>query len=167
MKKIIFIFLLLACYPACASWSQFVHITPENEATYSLQIKATVIDKEHSVYQVTIQGYQGQKEVHIITTSEYHEPKDQEFRFNIWRDYKKPTDIELLARLKPFKGENDQNIYFVRLSGSTMKRSYIYIDSGHTILDGGYYFSIDLSYYIDSSEKNLKNDTGNTISQQK
>ena len=62
-------------------------------------------------------------------------------------------DVVQITRLKPQYPPDKSGVYKqayveVVLSDDAMKRSYLYVDFPQNVDDGGYYYSIDLAYYL-------------------
>ena len=72
----------------------------------------------------------------------------QDFRNYIWSKIPNRDDILVKAALLPTE---EMKIQFVLDKDLAMK-SYVYIDFPKPVLDGGYYYSIDLKTYIQKSK---------------
>ena len=143
---------------AFAAFSAFVVITPENEAEHPflIQVMAVANFEEHSRVRI-IGAIDESRHAWLVVCKNYVNSSRQNFRNFFWYG-KQNEEIERVTRLHTGQTalpEWDDNIYDyveVELSHEQMRRAYIYIDYPFEINDGGYYYSIDLAYYIEGSE---------------
>lgn len=142
---------------AFAASSAFVVITPENEAEHPFSIEVNAVADHEQRSRVRIIGpVNGSQHTWLIICKKYLSPSRQNFRGFFWyRDRHK--EIERATRLYPDQirlpesGDKTYEHVEVELSHEHMRRAYIYIDYPFEVRDGGYYYSIDLAYYLEGS----------------
>ncbi len=156
-KKLLLIVWLSLVNAAFAASSQFVVVTPANEAQHPflVQVKAVADDDERSRVRV-IAAVDGGQRAWLILCKTYLNSSGQNFRNVLWFSAKN-QNIERVTRLAPEQttlsesGEKSYSYVEVELSYEQMRRAYIYIDYPRPIDDGGDYYSIDLAYYLEGS----------------
>ena len=147
--------MLMYMKPASASFSAFVVITPENAAEYHFQVQAQPMDNQAGLVRVRVIGpVDGDKKAWLITCKQSLLPDKQNFRSVLWEGKAHDKDIVQIKRLTTSKGvlpeTGEKQLAYVEvvLSSEEMKHSYLYIDYPRMVDDGGYYYSIDLAYYL-------------------
>jgi hypothetical protein len=96
----------------------------------------------------------GHKKVWLILCKQSLRSARQNFRSTIWEAIENDKEIVKINQLKSGQislsetGSQQYAYVEVVLSRDEMKRSYIYIDYPSEVHDGGYYYSIDLAYYL-------------------
>lgn len=142
---------------AFAASSAFVVITPENEAKYPFLIEAIPVTDHEQHSRIRIIGtINGSRHAWLIICKKYVNSSGQNFRGFFWYSGRH-EEIERVTRLHPGQTtlpESGDQIYEyveVELSHEQMRRAYIYIDYPFEVMDGGYYYSIDLAYYLEGS----------------
>ena len=158
------VILLLLANIAFASFSSFVVISPVNEQKYPfmIQVRPAESQKDHTYIRIIgpVDGYQ---KVWLIVCKRPLQPARQNFRSAIWEGMEQNTEIVSKTRLEPKKitlpeTGGQQYVYVeATLSNEEMQRSYLYIDYPAAVDDGGFYYSIDLAYYLEgpSGKKSL------------
>lgn len=151
-------FFLLAASPAFAVFSEFVSVSPANDAKH--QNMKPVIKAEGSL--VTIQlpyrDWHGWKYWLVVSDKPLTKDK-QDFRnINTSISLGLPvtrTDIVLIAPLdRSFDGQfspeaKDRKLEIrLNLSRELAQRAYIYHDFPGLVADGGYYYTVDIPSYI-------------------
>ena len=140
-----------------ADWSGFAHITPRTEAKAGINVLINPIKNKLNKYSIKVNtiGYNQQYAWLIITKNKLTADK-QQLREYIWNGAtESEQNIILKTRLFPvgiagFREKIEvEKFYLIELDSDLIKRSYIYIDYPSMILDGGYYYSIDLAKYYD------------------
>lgn len=157
-KKLTLILWLSLVSAAFASWSGFVVITPENEAEhpFSVQVKAVADHEGRSRIRV-IGAVGGSQRAWLIICKTSVGSDNQNFR-NVFWFAAENEDIEGFIQLFPDQitvsesGEQSHPYVEIDLSHEQMQRAYIYIDYPKPVDDGGYYYSIDLAYYLDGGQ---------------
>lgn len=155
MKTLITLTLMALVVQAHAAWSAFAHVTPETEKKYELAVYLTPIQSEKDSFRikVTAVGYD-HKQAWLIIASEKLTGEEQELRAYIWESIRPQKRILVKAKLSPrgtseSSSRRDESRYYeVELSSEMLERAYIYIDFPSMVLDGGYYYSIDLPTYL-------------------
>lgn len=169
MKTLIALILVLVAVQAHAAWSAFAHVTPETEKQYELVVDMTPIQNEKGSFRIKFSavGYD-HKQAWLIIASDKLTEKEQELRGYIWESIKPPKQILVKAKLSPhgigaLSSKRDKPIYYeVELSSEMIERAYIYIDFPSMVLDGGYYYSIDLPTYLARYKEVLTNSSRRT-----
>lgn len=156
--------ILLLTSQAQADWSSFVYVTPNTEAEVELKVSMNPIKNKPGKYSIKLKaiGY-NHKYAWLIITKNPLSYDEQQLREYIWSGTKSEQDILVKAKLMPTciggltKKVEVEKFYVIELDSDLIKRSYIYIDFPSRVLDGGYYYSIDLGKYyrklIGESEK--------------
>lgn len=112
-------------------------------------------DKKHAKYQpslvenkdndkfidVKIPYYEG-KSYFLITTSRKPESSELDFRWAIW----KPKSSNLILRFTELK-ETVPGSINITVGKDKISTTYIYYDFKSVVLDGGYYYTYDLSKF--------------------
>lgn len=169
MKTPIALTLVLVVVQAHAAWSAFAHVTPETEKKYQLAVDITPIQNEKDGFRIKFPavGYD-HKQAWLIVTSDKLTEKEQELRNYIWESIKPPKRILVKAKLSPRETaalssrRDEPRHYEVELSAEMIERAYIYIDFPSMVLDGGYYYSIDLPAYLARYKEALTNSSRRT-----
>ncbi len=143
IKNILTFLLIIIASQTQASWSGFAHVTPENQKKYGINVKVTTVKNKKS-YKVefNIRG-SGHKHAWLVISSSPLTKKEQKLRSSIW--FKKTTNKKIVSitKLKP----SVKTRYKELLNISQIENGYIYIDFPDIVMDGGYYYSIDLNAY--------------------
>lgn len=153
MKHLITLIAILAAVQARAAWSAFAHVTPETEERYGLVVYVTQIEKDSFRIRLPAVGYD-HKRAWLIIASDRLTEREQALRSYIWQSTKPPRPILVKAKLSPRQSsasspkQGEPRYYEVELSSEMIKRAYIYIDFPSVVLDGGYFYSIDLPAYL-------------------
>ena len=140
---------------AQAVFSAFVVITPANETSHPFRIDTHPLGTADELMRVRVSGplADGQ-EAWLITCKQSLLSEKQNFRSAVWSQSQGNEDIVHMQQVNPVRapsvtadGKAEAYIEVV-LTGEEMQRSYIYIDYPSEVRDGGYYYSIDLAYYL-------------------
>lgn len=163
MKYVITIIaLLLMANQIHAAWSRFAHVTPETENKFNITVSLLPLDETNNEFLVLVRlnAIEVDKQAWLIITYDGLSENEQQFRDVIWNSEKPEKKILLRTKLMP-KGvssflseDNDLKFYEVVLDAKHLKHSYIYIDFPWRVLDGGYFYSIDLPAYLKKYQKN-------------
>ena len=157
----------LACvsvHNSYAVFSKFARITPETQEKHHVYVQILPVQGEKGKCKIIPPKVHQGMNTYLITCRERIPAKEQNFRGYIWRrDWDRP-DILSVAPLLPYGMEKYSNpSHVVRpmpnhviLDRSLLKRSYIYIDYPTPVLDGGYFYCIDLSTYPLPEERKLR-----------
>jgi len=151
--------MLLHANIVLAAFSAFVVITPENEAKHPFLIQAQPVENQPDLTRIRVIGsVAGNKKVWLIVCKQRLLPGGQNFRTTIWEGRENNNDIVNITQLKPGQitlpetGSQQYAYVEVVLSNDEMQRSYLYIDYPREVYDGGYYYSIDLAYYLEGPQ---------------
>jgi hypothetical protein len=132
-----------------------VVITPENEAKHPFLIQPQPVENQADLTRIRVIGpVDGHKKVWLILCKQSLRSARQNFRSTIWEAIENDKEIVKINQLKSGQislsetGSQQYAYVEVVLSRDEMKRSYIYIDYPSEVHDGGYYYSIDLAYYL-------------------
>lgn len=148
MNKLITLILLLLTNQGYASWSSFAHVTPATEEKYGLTITLTPVTGVKNTFNVKLNAVDSDhKHAWLIITAKNLSVEEQEFRGNIWQGTPLAKQVLVKTELRA-KGKGAESYYEAELSLDNLRTGYIYIDFPSMVLDGGYYYSIDLSTYI-------------------
>ena len=139
-----------------ATFSQFVHITPLTEKKYAIEVKVTRIENQENKYKIRVPLLSDDhKHVWLITCKNAIAPEQQDFRNYIWSLQEENRNIVLKTHLMPEESlyappdlKKSKYIELI-LDKNILMRSYIYIDFPPVVSDGGFYYSIDLSTYLE------------------
>ena len=141
---------------AFAYFSSFEVITPDNEAEHLFLIQSQPLVNQLGYTRVRVIGpIDDHRGVWLVECKKSLLPESQNFRMTIWGYKQFNDDIIKITRLKPgqttLPGRDSQLFAYVEvvLSNDKMQRSYLYIDFPREVRDGGYYYSIDLPYYLE------------------
>ena len=141
--------------PAFAAFSEFVVITPANDSEHGFLIRAKTVTGRTDQTRVRVIGpINGDKIVWLVLCKNTLQRDEQNFRTVIWGEDKARKDITRVVRLNPGRimvpesGGYEQAYVEITLSDEHMARGYIYIDYPRPVDDGGYYYSVDLAYYL-------------------
>ena len=141
---------------AFAAFSAFVVITPDNEAEYPFLIQAQPLENQPGYTRVKVIGpVDGSQKAWLIECKQSLLSESQNFRMTIWGYTQFNDDIIKITPLTPGKttlpekGDQQYSYVEVVLPNKVMQRSYLYIDFPREVRDGGYYYSIDLPYYLE------------------
>lgn len=156
-KQFILIFSLSLANAVFAASSAFVVITPENEGEHPFSIQVKIVPDQEERSRVQIVGaINGSRHAWLIVCKKTLNSNQQNFRAFFWYGGRH-EEIERAIRLYPGKttlpesGDQMYEYVEVELSHEQMRRAYVYIDYPLEINDGGYYYSIDLAYYLEGS----------------
>ncbi len=136
---------------AFASFSAFVVISPETESAH----ERPTIKQENGLVIVRVPFFEdGQKYWLIVADKKL--PKERlNFRTFIWGGEGKRKDVVLIALLAPKETSQERNEstvtrreVVVALSPEFAQRSYIYHDFSAPVMDGGVYYTVDISSYL-------------------
>ena len=150
MKYIVLLTLFLTTGEVQASWSRFAHVTPETQKEYKLDIEFSPIANRENIYRVRFNAISSKhKQAWLIIAADPLTKEEQKLRNYIWKTISPEKHILVKALLKLVKNNNSPPYYEVELNSEILKRSYIYIDFPFRVADGGYYYSIDLSSFLE------------------
>ena len=142
---------------AFAASSTFVVITPENETEHPflIQVKGVAGHKEHSRVRV-VGANDASRHAWLVICKKYVYASRQNFRNYFWygeqvKEIERVVELHPTQTTLPKSGDQVYDYVEVELSHDQMRRAYIYIDSAFEINDGGYFYSIDLAYYLEGS----------------
>ena len=155
---LVLVLLLLHTNITFAAFSSFEVITPDNEAEYPFLIQVQPLENQPGYTRVRVIGpIDDDKRAWLIECKQSLFPESQNFRMTIWGYKQFNDDVIKITPLKPGQttvpGKGNQAYPYVEvvLSNKVMQRSYLYIDFPREVKDGGYYYSIDLAYYLEGA----------------
>lgn len=147
MNKLLSIILLLGCAQVShGRFSKFAHVTPSTEKEYKLSLSIT--KKNNDLYTVKFPWEKQSKQCWLIVFEDSEAfQKNLDFRQVIWNRGKIiPKGI---SRITPLQETQDGYIE-VDIKKEEIPHSYISIDFPTNVMDGGYYYTIDLPSYLKS-----------------
>ena len=138
-----------------AAFSRFVAITPDNEKEYPFLIQVQPVKDIKSQSRIKVSGsFVRDKHVWLIVCEKPLQSKQLYFRDYIWYGVDKGTQVVRLKKLQVHKLVTEkaekQTLPYVEivLNHEEMRRAYLYIDFPTPVKDGGYYYAIDLAFYM-------------------
>jgi hypothetical protein len=151
----LFVALILVAVPhANAAFSAYVNVTPETQVDH---VKALRIEEQpEGKFLIRVPEDGSLKHVWLIICKTELGESEKNFREYIWSIGDGRRSVEVLAKLGrgieypgPGVEERDKNRYIeLILAREIMARAYIYIDFPQMVLDGGFYYSIDLPEFL-------------------
>jgi hypothetical protein len=153
MKKLVAIILATISPAVLAAWSGFAHVIPGTESEYQVRVEFSKIGENSDPnYRIRIPslGYPHRKAWLVLTARKLSSSGHELRAYLWWRDQPKERVISILE-LKP-KGNEEGMYYEQLLTEYEAKHGYIYVDYPNAMLDGGYYYSIDLRAYLSGME---------------
>jgi hypothetical protein len=125
-------------------------------------ITFTSPEQDHVTVQVPIIG--GSRQYWLIVCKEPLNPERQNFRGIVQTlkgsgrpPQEKREDVVLIAPLTAGRGETPEaadktnsTTVTIQLSLELAERSYIYVDYPHMVMDGGYFWAIDIPRFVNS-----------------
>ena len=150
MRKLLSIVLLLSCVQVShARFSKFVHVTPSTEKECKLNVSVTPGDE--NLYSIKFPWESQSKKCWLIVFENSEAlPENIDLRQIIWsRGESTPKGVSQIIPLR----ENQDGYIEVVIKKEVMARSHISIDFPYGILDGGYYYTVDLPAYLKALEK--------------
>lgn len=144
---------LLASSPAFAVFSEFVSVSPANDTKH--QNMKPVIKAEGSLVTIQLPYRDGPLKYWLVVSDKPLTKDKQNFRKIILGLPDTRADIVLIAPLAPsldrrFSREEKDTKPEIRLnlSRELAQRAYIYHDFTGLVLDGGYYYTVDIPSYM-------------------
>jgi hypothetical protein len=148
--------LMLVALPAFARFSQFVCISPDN-ADPQNRIQPVITFSSSTQDHVTIQVpiIEGSRQYWLIVCKEPLIAEKQNFRKMVQQTAEKREDVVLVAPLTADRGvpteagitTNGTSIT-IQMSLELAGRAYIYVDYPHIVMDGGYFWAIDIPRFV-------------------
>jgi hypothetical protein len=134
---------------ARAAWSGFANVYRGNESDYDIRVDVSHDDHQRYHYRLTVPMVGEHKQCWLILTKSSLALPHRAFRQYIWDPHSGRTDILLHTPLIPTASHEIQ----FTIHQDLLSQSYVYIDFPHVVLDGGYYYTIDLSSYVDELQE--------------
>ena len=160
IKRFILLIILLFTTPAYAVWSGFAALSKEtsiHSATTKPQIEVlSTSDIQNKICSVKIYPkaeYPSKQAWLVVAKKQLSIDEQKKLRNVIWGYAKKPEFLALITKLavlqnNPYPQKNQEiNLYEVSLDYSMAEQVYVFIDYPGPVLDGGYYYSIDINSY--------------------
>ncbi len=145
MKKSLFFFIFIMLL-SCSGWaifSQFVRVTPKVKSDHLLKVR---VEEQGDNYLITLSeikksnGWQIELDKSVT-------PDHQNFRELIWSDhYPYAKVVKKSEILTSEKGST--KVLKIKVSKTKVKSTYLYFDYPTMIMDGGFYFTVDLSSFV-------------------
>ncbi|WP_147251083.1 hypothetical protein [Arenicella xantha] len=163
------IFILLITFYASASygmWAKFAYLSPETETELGMSglvSKLTAPDGTVTI-RITAKSYSFKIATLIETENPLSISAQESLRYLLWSGDNPEENIVFSSRLSPIgtsrieevvkeqNGEGKQELYYEINTQICNRNLYVYIDSPYAIDDGGYWYSVDLSKYLDRDD---------------
>ncbi len=149
--------LLFVTSPAFAAFSEFVSVSPANDSRH--QGMKPVIKIEGSLVTIQLPYRDGPQKYWLVVADRPPAKDRQEFRSIIWGYGGRRADIVLIAPLAPsldgcywLQVKDRRPEIRLNLSRELASRAYIYRDFPGYVLDGGYYYTVDIPSYLSPRE---------------
>ena len=156
-NELIAIVLLAFASAATAAFSRFAVITPANETEHPFVIQVEAVPGHEGRSRIRVIGDIGTSQrAWLVVCRTSVNPCGPYFRDMFWFGAEN-DNVELWMQLFPEQslvpGWRGHLYPYVELElpPEQMHRAYIYIDFPHPVDDGGYYYSIDLAYYLEGA----------------
>lgn len=150
MKHMVALVMFVMCAQATAAWSGFAHVTPDTEAEYSIEVLVEQDTGREDMFRIRLNAIEGgYKNAWLVVAEERLSAAEQERRRYTWVGVPHGKGVMIKAPLYPV-GDSNERYYEVELSAEVIRKAYVYIDYPVPVLDGGYYYSIDLPAYMDA-----------------
>ncbi len=141
---------LFAASPAFAVFSEFVSVSPVNDTKH--QNMKPVIKAEGSLVTIQLPYRDGPLKYWLVVSDKPLTKDKQDFRKIILGLPDTRTGIALIAPLAPsfdeYKVKDRKPEIRLNLSRELALRAYIYHDFPNHVLDGGYYYTVDIPSYM-------------------
>jgi hypothetical protein len=148
-----FLCALLVTSTSFAAFSKFVVVSPDTENTHQ-ELKPE-IKNENGLVSVRIPYQESDKKYWLIVSDKQLQKENLNFRSLIWEGASARSDILLIAPLAPNaqpltpKGKKPQlRDITLQLSSDLAQRAYIYHDFSDPVLDGGFFYTVDIPSYL-------------------
>ena len=156
MKKAILIFLLFTCpFSVSAVFSKFVVIAPKNQQEHGINVEMARVEGNKNLFEVTISKPSSNRHTYLIICKNKLKNSQLNFRSYLWFSEYKEENILLKANLGTEENMHavgrsiKEKSIVVMIDEDLINRSYIYIDYPSLVKDGGYFYTIDLSEYLE------------------
>lgn len=170
-KKIlgtIAILIIIVSSKAGAIWSAPAKVNKGNEADYGIKTTTSILQDQQYVFQIEAPMVSPLstfgKHCWLIMCKSQLQPEQQNFRYYVWGVDQvlsdpntencdtfgletDPNCANILCQVP--MAPNDKELIQFTLHKEIIDQSYVYIDFPHFVLDGGYYYTIDLFSYIE------------------
>lgn len=159
MNRVLLTFVLLLPVTAFAVWSAFAHVTPDTREEYDMPVCVASMPNAPDLVRIRFPlADDRHKNAWLIITKTYLPAEQQEFRRYLWADSHIP-ELELVSEVSNLRstigrdaGIDEPELAEIQIARELMSRAYVYIDFPHATFDGGYYYSIDLSTFVDAED---------------
>jgi len=155
---------LLIGQTSYAAFSDFVRITPETEAWFHLYVQILPVEGQDDRCKIIPPSVSPHRSIYLIVCRAPVPPEKQNFRGHIWSQGESRTDVLIAAPLLPYGQYAYPDLQrvvrpmpnHIILDRLSLERSYLYIDYPTLVLDGGYYYCVDLSTYPLPEERTMQ-----------
>jgi hypothetical protein len=138
---LIFIIFVMFSSTALAGFAKHEIITKNTMAKHGINVMVTAINENNLKYTIKAPMVDNETPAWLITCKAPVTEKDQDFRNYIWIGKRDQNDIIKKIRLIP----NDKKVLEFTLAKQNAQQTYLYIDYAKPLLDGGYYYTINLT----------------------
>jgi len=158
MKKIIVFLVLIFSSSLMAVFSAFETINPETAEKHNFVVKISEYKEKSELYKINIRKYAGNKQFWVLETNRRLRPGEMNFREYIWYGRDEWGRVESHKQLKMRTVENPdfEKSYTdveITIPKDKIRKYYIYMDFAHEVMDGGYYYTVDLLSFIEGGVK--------------
>lgn len=145
----LFSFFLLYTHQVWGIFSQHVRVTPENYGKHKLKVQF-ITENDESV-RVTVEGkiLAGLSNFLITMPNRISEDR-QNFRYLIWKNGdENALQAQSIKTLKANPTQADAKVFSVvfHIKQEELNQAYLYLDYPTPILDGGFYYTVDLPLF--------------------
>ena len=146
IASLVVVSLALVASPAFAVFSASVSVSPATDNNH--RELRPVIKREGERISVRVPYQNDQRRYWLVVASRWLTSKEQNFRDVVLRGVGVRPDIVLTATLGPVSGSRDHDDIVLQLPREIAERAYIYHDYSGYVLDGGFYYTIDIPAYL-------------------
>ncbi|MCF6325134.1 MAG: hypothetical protein L3J89_12575 [Gammaproteobacteria bacterium] len=146
-------FLIIVASPAFAIFSEFISISPATDNNHQKMKPQIKVEGELVTIRIPYQDDDKEygKKYWLIVADKPLTKDDQDFRgMNIRVNIR--SDIILMVALAPspwsLNRRDEKNHIILYLTRELAQRAYIYHDYSGLVLDGGFYYTIDIPSYL-------------------
>ncbi len=155
---------LLTGQTSYAAFSAFARITPETEAWHHLYTQILPVEGQDDKCKIMPPSVPPWRSIYLIVCNAPVPPEEQSFRSHIWSQGESRTDVLMTVPLLPYGQYALPDLQrvippipnHIILDRSLLERSYLYIDYPKAVLDGGFYYCVDLSTYPLPEERTMQ-----------
>ena len=143
-RNVIITMLAVFASTSFARFSEFVRLTPDVDSNHNLSVTVSPVSNQN--VQVKFKWSDQSKKCWLIVFKDDQSvPDNLDFREIIWnRQTTLPSSVTQLIPLP----NNDSEFIEVTLKQSLISHAFICVDFPSMVLDGGYYYTVDLRSFL-------------------